>query len=381
VLVILMYVGFAATGTVLSGQAINAMLGVDTPAVGIIIFGALTAVLAILGYRYIHRLGRLATVSGLVGFAYLTACIFVKFDVSQVLLVKGFELPTFLIAVSLGAGWQLTFGPYVADYSRYLPRHTPPSHTFWGTFLGSVVGSQWSMTIGALVGGLSLAGLGGEFLSGQVRYMGELAGGGLIAILVFLVIVLGKLTVNCLNAYGSFMCAVTITTAVSGRNRTSALQRAVFILAIITFSVLVALLASKDFLEMFKNFVLLLLMVFTPWSVINLTDYYAVSRDRFDIPALYDPDGRYGRWNVPALASYAIGVAAQVPFLAQALYTGPAAKMLGGTDISWLVGLAVTFLVYYPWARRTSVAPEQMIYPEGVLDGEPERLAAGRTQA
>jgi NCS1 family nucleobase:cation symporter-1 len=364
ILVILMYVGFASTGTVLSGQAINLILGVDIPAVGIIIFGAATALLAILGYKYIHALGRIATVMGLAGFLYLTAAVFAKFDISQIMFLKGFEWPTFLTSIALGAGWQMTFGPYVADYSRYLPQNTSERRTFWYTFAGSVGGAQWAMTLGAIAGGLSAGGLGGNFLKNQVGYMGDLAGGGLIAIFIYLVIVSGKLTVNCLNAYGSFMCSVTIGTAINRRDSVSRTARIVFIVAVIAVSVLIAIFASKDFLNLFKNFVLMLLMVFTPWSIINLVDYYKISRERLDIPALYNPDGRYGRWNVAALVSYGIGVLVQIPFLAQAMYTGPVTQWLGGADISWIVGIVVTVAVYYPWAKATNRAPAETIYPD-----------------
>ena len=48
VLVVLMYIGFASTGAVLSGQAVNLIIGVQTPWVGIVIFGALTALVALL---------------------------------------------------------------------------------------------------------------------------------------------------------------------------------------------------------------------------------------------------------------------------------------------------------------------------------------------
>ncbi|WP_077489697.1 purine-cytosine permease family protein [Sinomonas mesophila] len=363
VLVILMYIGFASTGTVLSGQAINLVLGTNVPAVGIVIFGAATAVLAILGYKYIHAMGRVATVLGLAGFLYLTVVTFTRYDISQAIFIKPFELPTFLIAVSLAAGWQLTFGPYVADYSRYLPQDTPEKRTFWYTFAGSVGGAQWAMTLGALAGGLSAAGLGGDFIKNQVGYMGDLAGGGMLALAVYLMIVTGKLTVNCLNAYGAFMCSVTISTAFTRRAGVRPIVRALFVIAVIAVSVLIALLATKDFLNVFKNFVLLLLMVFTPWSVINLVDYYKVSRDRLDIPALYSPEGRYGKWNLVALVSYAVGVVVQIPFLAQAMYTGPITKLLGGADISWIVGIAVTAAVYYPWATATNRAPAETIYP------------------
>ncbi len=363
VLAVIMYLGFASTGTVLSGQAINGILGVQTPAIGIIIFGSLTALLALLGYKYIHRLGRIATVTGIIGFTYLTVMAFVKFPVASLFGVKPFELTTFLLAVSLSAGWQLTFGPYVADYSRYLPRNTSQSSTFWNTFMGSVIGTQWAMTLGVIISAASIAGYGGSFLKNQVGYLGELAGVGMVAILIYMVILIGKLTVNTLNAYGSFMSMLTITTALNGKKSTTTTQRTFFILAMITASVCIAIFASKDFLNLFKNFVLLLLMVFTPWSSVNLIDFYWISKENIDIPALYDPKGRYGTWNVPALVSYSIGVLVQIPFMAQAMYTGPITKMLGGTDISWIVGLLATAIIYYPWAMRRNVAPEKMIYP------------------
>jgi len=375
ILAVVMYLGFATTGAVLSGQAINGIIGVETPAVGIAIFGGLTALLALLGYKYIHALGRIATVTGIIGFVYLTAVAFAKFPVSSLFGVKPFELTTFLLAISLSAGWQLTFGPYVADYSRYLPRSTSQATTFWNTFLGTVIGTQWAMTFGVIISAASKAGFGGSFLKNQVGYLGELAGAGMVAVLIYVVIVIGKLTVNTLNAYGSFMSMLTITTALNGKSTTSATQRSLFILGMITASVLIAIFASKDFINLFKNFVLFLLMVFTPWSAVNLIDFYWISKENIDVPALYDPNGRYGKWNVTALVSYGLGVLVQVPFMVSAMYTGPFAKMMGGTDISWIVGLLVTAAIYYPWAMQRKVAPQEMIYPAEYLQGGTQNIS------
>ncbi|HET8599518.1 MAG TPA: cytosine permease [Segeticoccus sp.] len=362
VLVIIMYLGFAATGTVLAGQAVNEILHVQAPSVGIVVFGVLTAVLATLGYRYIHGFGRVATVLGGLGFTYIAIRLGVSHDVGAMFADTSFDAVTFLLAISLGAGWQLTYGPYVADYSRYLPRSTSEKTTFGSTFAGSVIGSQWSMTIGALVASIPLS-KGSTFLDDQVGFMGKLAGGGLLAVVIYLVILVGKLTVNTLNAYGGFMSVLTTTSAFTRRDRIAPVARAIYIGVFILLSVLIALLATDNFLSNFKNFVLTLLMVFTPWSAINLVDYYLVSKERVDIPALYDPDARYGRWNVVALVSYGVGVVVQIPFLAQSLYTGPITKALGGADISWLVGLVVTAVIFYPWAKRRSDPPETMIYP------------------
>ncbi|MEV6772233.1 cytosine permease [Nocardia sp. NPDC051030] len=358
-LAILMYLGFAATGTVLAGQAVAKVLHIDSPELGMAIFGVLTAFIAVTGYKLIHVVGRISTVVGIIGFTYLGIRLVSEYDIAAQLGAKGFDLPTFLLAVSLGASWQLTFGPYVADYSRYLPRSTSDRTTFWSTFAGTVLGSQWSMTFGALIAAVA----GKSFMRDQVGFIGDLAGPAAVAILIYLVIVTGKLTVNVLNAYGGFMSILTTVTAFEGRSTISATARGLYIIGFTTTSTLIAIAASADFLGNFKNFVLALLMVFTPWSAINLIDYYLISRERFDIPALYDPRGRYGAWNVPALLCYGIGVAVQIPFLATKLYTGPLTDKLGGADISWIVGIMVTAALYYPVARRTANPPDRMIYP------------------
>ncbi|MBO9626597.1 MAG: cytosine permease [Microbacterium sp.] len=359
-LVILMYLGFASTGAVLAGQAIDAMLGIDVPAVGILIFGVLTAVVAIFGYRVIHVLGRIATVVGLLGFAYLAFQLFAQYDVAAAFTKGSFDIVPFITAVTLAAGWQMTYAPYVADYSRYLPASTPPQATFWASFSGSVVGTQIAMTFGVLI---ALVG-GDEFLGNQVGFLGTLANGAVPAVLTYLVIVVGKLTVNCLNAYGGFMTVLTTVTGFNDTRRISQRTRSLVILAFVGVSLVIALAASADFLHFFKNFVLLLLAVFIPWSVVNLTDYYLISKERVDIPALYDARKRYGSVNMVAVVSYLVGVLVQIPFLSQTLYTGPIAAAMGGLDISWAVSLVVTFPLYYFWARRTQNFPQEMIYPE-----------------
>lgn len=355
-LVILMYLGFAATGTVLSGQAINRMLGVDTPYVGILIFGGLTAFVAVVGYKLIHTVGRIATVIGILGFGYLAWQLFHQYDVATAFGQKPFTWATLLLSMALSAGWQMTFAPYVADYSRYLPSNTSVSSSFWNTFLGSTIGAQLAMTFGVLV-----AALGGNFLKNQVGFMGELAGP--LAVLIYLVIVSGKLTVNCLNAYGSFMSILTTASGFNAKKQFSPTTRVVYIVGFVMLSMLVALMASADFLNNFKNFVLLLLAVFVPWSAVNLVDYYLVSKEKVDIPALYSAEGRYGSYNWVALGCYVMGVVIQIPFLNQAMYKGPIAVALHGADISWIVSLVVTSLVYYPLAKRSMKVPAQMIYP------------------
>ncbi|WP_406106088.1 cytosine permease [Streptomyces sp. NBC_01003] len=356
-LVILMYVGFFASGSVLAGQAVGELTHTgDTT--GIVVFALVTGAMATVGYRVIHALGRVASIVCAIAFVYLGIRLLDRVDLSALLHDAHFDAPMFLLAISLSASWQLAFGPYVADYSRYLPRTTSAKSTFWWTLSGSAIGSQWSMTFGVLVAATA----GAKFLDNQVSYVVGLGGAGLIASFLYFVIALGKLTINVLNTYGGFMSMVTSVSGFRGQKVLSQRARAAYIALIMIAGTAVALVGKDSFLSSFKDFLLFLLTFFTPWSAINLVDYYLISKERYDIPALSDPHGRYGAWRWDALTVYAVGLLAQLPFLATHFYTGPLVEPLGGADISWIVGLVVPAVLYWAVARRnTAHIPERTL--------------------
>ncbi|WP_181768620.1 purine-cytosine permease family protein [Streptomyces albidus (ex Kaewkla and Franco 2022)] len=356
-LVIVMYVGFFASGSVLAGQAVGQLTGLgETP--GIVIFALVTGTGAAVGYRLIHTLGRLASLVCALAFLYLGARLLQRADLGTLLADRTFDLPVFLLAVALAASWQLAYGPYVADYSRYLPRSTSARATFWWTLAGTGLGSQWSMTFGAL----AAAAAGGSFIGHEVEYVVGLGGAGAVAAGLYFVIALGKLTINVLNTYGGFMSMVTSVSGFRGQAVLSQRARAAYIGAIMVAGSAVALIGKDSFLTSFKDFLLFLLTAFTPWSAINLVDYYLIAKERYDLPALSDPRGRYGAWRWQALSVYVIGLLAQLPFLVTHFYTGPLVEPLGGADVSWIVGLAVPALLYWLLARRdTSHVPPRTI--------------------
>ncbi|KMQ57865.1 sulfonate ABC transporter substrate-binding protein [Pseudomonas aeruginosa] len=452
-LVCLMYLGFTATGTVLSGQAIGQLTGLSDSA-GIFIFAAFIVLVTVLGYRVIHIIGRIASVLGIIAFVYLFSRLMLLSDIGDLLAIRHFSWASFLLAVSLAASWQIAFGPYVADYSRYLPASTSSWKTFLAVGLGSVLGAQASMVLGVFSAALAngqfagrevayIVGLGssgtvaallyfsiafgkvtistlnsygsfmciatiissvrgqleitrvqrllprrrprlgarrpgldgprgvlrslanGQFAGREVAYIVGLGSSGTVAALLYFSIAFGKVTISTLNSYGSFMCIATIISSVRGQLEITRVQRLFFVLAIVGASTLIALLGQHSFLAAFKSFILFLLTFFTPWSAVNLVDYYFITRERYDVPALADPDGRYGRWNLPGIAVYTLGVLVQMPFLATTLYTGPMVEHLGGVDISWIIGLLVPAVLYYLVARRkaTRQAPARMILP------------------
>ena len=108
----------------------------------------------------------------------------------------------------------------------------------------------------------------------------------------------------------------------------------------------VALLGYRSFVANLSSFLDVLLVLFIPWSAVNLADYFIVRRARYDVGAFFVPGSTYGNLAWRGLLAYALGLAAEWPFVSQPDYTGPLVKTLGGADISWLAGWFVSAAVY-----------------------------------
>jgi purine-cytosine permease-like protein len=126
--------------------------------------------------------------------------------------------------------------------------------------------------------------------------------------------------------------------------------------------VLGAVLGKAAFLVNYEHFILLLLYVLVPWTAINLVDYYLLRHGVYDVPSFFRQDGGiYGRINVAAVTCYGVGILVQLPFIDSALFTGPVARAMGGIDLSWIVGLAVTSPAYYWMAKRSQTRGESLL--------------------
>ena len=84
-----------------------------------------------------------------------------------------------------------------------------------------------------------------------------------------------------------------------------------------------ALAASHDFVREFGGFLAVLLYLFTPWTAINLVDFYVVRKGHYSVREIFNARGMYGRWNWRGLTAYGAGFAAMIPFFSTDVYTGP----------------------------------------------------------
>jgi len=200
------------------------------------------------------------------------------------------------------------------------------------------------MILGAAVGLAAPAG-------GLVHGLATLTAG--IAPLVLIVFSVGIAAANAMNLYCGALSTLTFGQTLFPSWSPGPKARTAVALVLCGFALAAAFLSKDSFLANYEEFILLLLYVLVPWTAINLVDYYLVRHGQYDVESFFRQDGGvYGRVNTAAVACYVLGILVQLPFVASALYTGPIARALGGIDLSWIVGLAVTSPAYYWWAMR-----------------------------
>jgi NCS1 family nucleobase:cation symporter-1 len=346
-IVIIMYVGFLASNLVMGGQALASLIPGTSATPGIVAGALLGLIAAIYGHDLIHAYARVMTyVSGIVLLLAAAWILWVHGLPTAFLARNEFSWAGFMGTLSTSALWQLSYAPYVSDYSRYMPQGTGARPAFWASYWGCTLGSVLPMILGVVVG-LTMTGTG--TLVGQLALL-TLG----IAPLVLIVFSVGIAASNAMNLYCGALCVMTFGQTLFSRWSPAAAARTITCVVLIGVALAAALLSTESFLADYEDFILLLLYVLVPWTAINLVDYYLLRHGAYDVAAFLRRDGgMYGRFNVPAMACYAFGIVVQAPFVASPLYTGPIARAIGGIDLSWIVGLLVTSPMYYWLGKRS----------------------------
>lgn len=341
-MVLAMYLGFAVEGGVITGQALAHWAHIPLTA-SVIVQVGIPAVIAITGYRFIHLSTRVVSIVSAVVFVILTFALGAHLP-AHVASGPAPKFSTILLAISIFVSWQLTWAPYVSDYSRYMPENTPSRSTFLWTYVGSALGASWVMILGALAAAISAQEVGDDaigMLSHQVP--------GLSSV-ILLAILIGVIPAGVYGNYGMYLTAMSAISA-KGHGSANARVRTVFIIVTAALVATAILLAKGHILTTVQNITLFLLYLLVPWTAINLTDYYFIRRGHYDIAELFKIRGAYGLVNGPAVVTYLIAIATEIPFISTALYTGPMVERLGGADIAWIIGLVVSTALYYGYSK------------------------------
>ena len=349
------YIGFNAFNQILAAQTVLSLYGGDQT-LTIVVFTLLSVSLAVIGYDLIHVAQRWVAYILIAALLVFTLAVLARGHLpAQEFTLREFRGVPFLAQFFAAASYQIAWSIYVSDYSRYLPRNVGVAASFWWTYLGAFVGGTWMMLVGTLAAALYPK----LEVATALRAAADavLPGFGKPLLLCSL---FGLVTITSLNYYGASLTLLSVMDSVKP-SRPTLTKRIVTLLAstVVATATSLALVSSQNFVAKFGEFLAVLLYLFTPWTAINLVDFYYVRKGHYSVREIFNADGMYGRWNWRGLWAYGIGFVAMVPFFSTESWKGPVARALGGADIAMLVGLPVSALVYIAACRSLDVAGDR----------------------
>jgi nucleobase:cation symporter-1, NCS1 family len=340
---------YTAANGILIGDTVKMILPVTNSA-AVISFGALTLLIAFIGYELIHRIGAiLSIVSGALFIAVVVLLSgYTTVPMSQPLATPHFSMATFILVVTQATAWSLSSAPSVADYSRYLPTTVSSWQAFWYTGMGNFLSSTLIMALGA-------------YMASAYPYIAAHPGVGMARLfgpgqrIAAFVIVFNLLQVNVMTLYSGYMSTVTIITGAHGMGRVSLRLKFTLMAGLLTLTTVTALATQNNFDRYFSDLLAILLYTLVPWSAINLADYYLVRKGSYFIDQMFNVDGVYGAYRWRAIGVYLLSIFLQVPFMNLSFYVGPVARLLDA-DIAWLPGTVIPTLLYVLVERRAALA-------------------------
>ena len=251
---------------------------------------------------------------------------------------------TTLLMTAIGVGWGISWVTWASDYSRFVPRRVSSRAVFWYSYVGMFVPTVWLAILGATIASRTLDTDPAKMVSAVF--------GGVASILVLLLVLHGPIATNILNVYSAALAALSMGVRFT---RTGI----AWVAGIVGYVVTIYFIFQPSFAKAFDSWMISLLLWMSPWAGVVLADFFIHRRGRIDVGELYREPERsaYGDINWAGILSFLIGLIAGWSVedgLVPALQGPIATKLLGGADLSWLVGIVVAGGLYLVFSRRTA---------------------------
>jgi purine-cytosine permease-like protein len=339
------FVGFNVADCVLTAHGLNAILGWNQGLVTVVASAA-GALLAIYGHDWMHRIFRWSFVLCMPLYTLLTVAIMLHWIPATHPAPGGWSAVAFFGQFAASASYNIALAPSVSDYSRYLPRNSRPQAIIAAVYVGACSSAIWLIAVGAwLATRLGASdGLVALYDAGNSLFSGF----GLVLSVASVVVLTATMG---LNAYSGMLTVLTALSSLFEIRPTARLRVITIIALALVWAALTVAISANSIALLFAVLTMMLYLL-APWTSINLVDYFFVRRGRYAIAQFFLPHGIYGAWNARGLAAYLAGFVATMPFfVVPDVYTGPAARALGGVDLGWLVGLVVSGALYLCLSR------------------------------
>ncbi len=333
-------IGWSAVNVIIGGQLVAALSGGVIPSWGgILIIAALTTLVSIYGYKYVHRYERYAWIPMAILFAIMFIAAIPHF---RAVVTPALNLAEIASLITFGGavyGFATGWSSYAADYNVNQPEDTPVSRVFWLTFLGVFIPCVLLETLG--VGLTTVASWAGAFAGGDVGSLLSAAVSplGSAGIVVLVLIALSVIANNVPNDY-----SLGLSVQVFGRPF-QRVNRAVWTLIGAVIYILIAIPAARNFALTLQSFLFIIAYWLGPWAIILILEHFVFRRGTYNVEDWNTRSKLPLGW--AALVSMAIGLIGVYLGASQELFTGPLAKSLGGMDIGFELGIVFAAIAYF----------------------------------
>ena len=351
------YIAYNTSDALLSSDAAHTVMHVPLW-LGYLVAAGIAATIAIFGYDLIHKVNRVLALPIIVIMVLITIGSFRTGHITAAAFTPGpFKLVPFMTTLALIGGFQLGWAPYVSDYSRYLPANIGTRPAFWWTYAPSVLSAVWVFVVGAI----AAAGTGAPTPVAAFKAAGDrvFTGGGDVVVVGLLI---GLLAVMAINQYGGSLTMLSIADSIHPIKVT----RAARIGTVVAMAVIVWLIAQgvgeSQFNDFYGSALVYLAYAFTPWTAINLVDYFFVRHGVYAVSEIFKPSGIYGRWGWRGNTAYVVTVVAMIPFMVnQPHFVGFLAERMGTVDYSIPIGLVLAAGLYWALTRSLDLTAEEHV--------------------
>ncbi len=365
----IMAVGWFAIDCIVGGWALVQLLGIfGVPKTTGVALGAITLVLiasvivAVYGHQTVHVFEKFGSLVFLAFCVLLFVVLLPRIHWNLPTTVHGLpRLAAMVVGGSYVYALVASWIPFASDYSRYLPHTAGAKRIAWWSGLGIGLPTALLGILGVVLSTIDVRNT--DLLSVITQ-----ATPPWLTMPFLLFVVLGEIWANYFDVYTAGLVALAMDIPL--KRWTSALLcgaiGAVCVYAIgllsnfsqaQTYSEL-----TQHFLGFYENFLLLTYLWVPAWAAVLLVDFFLLRHGHYTVNDL--TRGRRGiywfrggiSWR--ALLSWLIGFAVTIPFIGSAYlpganepWHGPLASLLGGMDLSGIIGAVVSGVLYYVLGR------------------------------
>ncbi len=250
------------------------------------------------------------------------------------------------VIIGLGIAWAGGYAYMIValDYPRYLPTKTQGKTIFWQVLIGAGVAAGFLGLVGtmiAMVAGGSLA----DPIAGVQPLVPEW-----IFIVWVLAAIGGSISNNALTLYSAGLAAQAAGLPLK-RWQATMVDGAIAIVGV----VYVLFIDSGQFFANLNSYIVLAIAWIGPFGAIYLADMWWRRWHVRPNEAHGGSSSPFWHFDGPRRAAWIaliLGIAAALLTIASPKFNGPIAKAMDYTDLSWVVGPLVAFVVYFVLANR-----------------------------